>query len=69
MLATYPYVPIADRLRIGVAVTSYGEDLLFGITTDRDSTHDADVLVAGLRSGFDDLLAVASSRRPRQESR
>ncbi|WP_309647804.1 wax ester/triacylglycerol synthase family O-acyltransferase [Nocardioides sp.] len=69
MLATYPYVPIADRLRIGVAVTSYGEDLLLGITTDRDSTHDADVLLAGLRSGFDDLLAVASSRRPRQESR
>ncbi|GEP40630.1 diacylglycerol O-acyltransferase [Nocardioides psychrotolerans] len=69
MIATYPYVPIADRLRIGVAVTSYGEHLFFGVTTDRDSTPDADVLVDGLQSGFADLLAVASSRRPRKESR
>lgn len=69
MLAPYPYVPIADRLRIGVAITSYGEHLFFGITTDRDSTPDADVLIAGLESGFADLIAVARSRRRGEESR
>jgi len=54
--ATYPYVPIADRLRIGFAVTSYEGRLLFGITADRDSTPDAEVLVRGLDAGFAELL-------------
>lgn len=64
MIATYPYVPIADRLRIGIAVTSYGNELFLGVTTDQDSTPDADVLMAGLESGFADLLALAGSEQP-----
>lgn len=69
MIATYPYVPIADRLRTGIAVTSYGDQLYFGVTTDRESVGDADVLVAGLESGFASLLAVAGSRRRRKVAR
>ncbi|MGN6246106.1 MAG: WS/DGAT/MGAT family O-acyltransferase [Motilibacteraceae bacterium] len=55
MLATYPYVPIADRLRTGVAVTSYADALAFGVTADRDSVPDVDVLLRGLLAGVDEL--------------
>jgi diacylglycerol O-acyltransferase len=52
MLAAYPYVPIADRLRTGIAVTSYAGSLLFGITADWRSTPDVDVLRDALLDGF-----------------
>lgn len=61
LLATYPYVPIADRLRSGIAVTSYDGRLLFGVTTDRDSTPDAHVLVDAITTGFTDLAAIAGA--------
>lgn len=63
LLAPYPYVPIADRLRSGIAVTSYGDRLLFGVTTDRDSMPDAHVLVDGITRGFDDLADLAEVAR------
>ncbi|MGA5302509.1 wax ester/triacylglycerol synthase family O-acyltransferase [Nucisporomicrobium flavum] len=37
-----PYVPIAERLRIGVAVFTYGGQAAFGITTDFASVPEAD---------------------------
>ncbi|MGN6330234.1 MAG: WS/DGAT/MGAT family O-acyltransferase [Motilibacteraceae bacterium] len=55
MLATYPYVPIADRLRTGVAVTSYDDALAFGVTADRDRVPDVDVLLQGLLAAVDEL--------------
>ena len=63
MLAAYPYVPIADRLRTGIAVTSYGDQLLFGITADRQTAPDIDVLRDGLLSGFTALADRAEQRR------
>ena len=39
-LEHYPYVPIADRVRTGIALTSYERQLFFGITADRDSMPD-----------------------------
>jgi diacylglycerol O-acyltransferase len=59
LLAPYPYVPIADRLRTGIAVTSYDDRLLFGVTTDRESMPDAQVLLDGIGRGFADLAALA----------
>lgn len=55
MLATYPYVPLGDRVRVGVAVTSYEGRLLFGVTADAASSRDVDVFVAGLEEGFREL--------------
>lgn len=52
----YPYVPIADRLRTGVAVSSYEGTLYFGITADRDSTPDLGVLTAGIEDGMRELV-------------
>lgn len=59
MLVTYPQVPIADRIRVGVAVTSYDGDLAFGITADASSTPDVDVFVDGLKEGFAELRDAA----------
>jgi len=55
----YPYVPIADRLRIGVAISSYEGILYFGITADRDSTPDLGVLTAGIEDGLRELVKAA----------
>lgn len=51
----YPYVPIADRIRIGVAALSYDGSLFLGVTADRDSTPDIDTFATGLRAGLDEL--------------
>ena len=61
MVATFPYVPIGDRLRSGVAITTYDGRLLLGVTTDRDSMPDADVLVDGITAGFAELAALAAA--------
>lgn len=60
MIALYPYVPIAERIRIGVAVTSYADRLHFGITCDRASVPDVDVFVTAMADGLADLVKVAA---------
>ena len=54
-----PYVPIADRVRIGVAIFSYRDTLTFGITGDYDTTPDLQVLADGISSSMVELLSVA----------
>ena len=49
-----PYVPIADRVCIGVAMFSYCGVLTFGVTSDLDVT-DLDVLVEGIEAGWWEL--------------
>jgi diacylglycerol O-acyltransferase len=56
LLANFPYVPIADRVRIGIAVTSYDGRLFFGVTADRDSVPDIDVVVAGIEGALTELV-------------
>ncbi len=65
MVALYPYVPIADRIRIGVAITSYDGMLNFGITCDRDSVPDAGVLTEGMTAGLAELAKLAAESGPR----
>jgi len=55
----YPYVPIADRVRVGVAITSYDGVLAFGVTADEDSTPDLQVLLDAIGTELDDLVALA----------
>jgi diacylglycerol O-acyltransferase / wax synthase len=43
-----PIPPIALRLRTGVAVLSYANDLVFGITADYDAAGDVDELAKGI---------------------
>jgi diacylglycerol O-acyltransferase len=59
LLEHYPYVPIADRLRTGIAVTSYDGRLYLGVTADRQSVPDVDELVRGIDAGFAALIDTA----------
>jgi diacylglycerol O-acyltransferase / wax synthase len=43
-----PIPPIALRLRTGVAILSYANDLVFGITADYDAASDVDELAKGI---------------------
>ena len=54
-----PYVPIADRVRIGVAMFSYRGTLTFGLTGDLDDRQGVHVLADGARDAMDELLAAA----------
>ncbi len=64
LLELYPYVPIADRIRIGVAMTSYNRVLTFGITADAASTPDLAVLTAGITDGMRELVEAARGVNP-----
>jgi WS/DGAT/MGAT family acyltransferase len=56
----HPFVPIADRVRIGIAMFSYDGRLTFGITGDYDTVPDIEVLASGITSSMKDLLAAAT---------
>lgn len=60
LLAVFPYVPIADRVRIGVATTSYEGAITFGLTADYATTPDIEVLCAGIEEGMRELVKLAS---------
>ncbi|MHB8440327.1 MAG: WS/DGAT domain-containing protein, partial [Acidimicrobiales bacterium] len=57
MLEAYPYVPLAGQVRIGVAIFSYDGKVTFGVTGDRDTTPDLDVLCRGIEAGMSEMLA------------
>jgi diacylglycerol O-acyltransferase len=52
-----PIPPIALQLRTGIAIVSYADDLVFGITADYDATPDVDELARGIEQGVARLLA------------
>lgn len=56
-----PYVPIADRVRISIAMLSYHGDLTFGVTSDLESTPDIDVLITGIRTALAELVLAAQA--------
>lgn len=60
-IAVMPVPPIAMRLRTGVAILSYADDLFFGILADFDTVPDVDELARGMELAVARL--VASSRR------
>jgi WS/DGAT/MGAT family acyltransferase len=59
MLRAYPYVPLAGQVRIGVAIFSYDGQVTFGVTADRDTTPDLDVLLHGIERGMSELRSLA----------
>jgi diacylglycerol O-acyltransferase / wax synthase len=54
-----PIPPIALRLRTGVAVLSYTDDLVFGITADYDAAPDVEQLAAGIEKAVARLEALS----------
>jgi hypothetical protein len=59
MTEAYPYVPIADNIRIGIAVFSYLDTFSFGITADYSAVpeSDLDILTDGITRGLAELRA------------
>jgi WS/DGAT/MGAT family acyltransferase len=55
-----PYVPIADRVRTGVAIFSYRSALTFGVTADYRAVPDVDVLAGGISRALAELVQAAA---------
>jgi diacylglycerol O-acyltransferase len=55
-----PYVPIADRVRIGIAMFTYRDTLTFGITGDYDTAPDLQVLADGIAESMAELVRDAA---------
>jgi diacylglycerol O-acyltransferase len=62
MLEAYPYVPLANSVRIGVAIFSYNGNLGFGVTGDFDTAPDIDVLCRGIEDGLAELVSAAGAK-------
>ena len=54
-----PIPPIALQLRTGIAIVSYADELVFGITADYDATPDVDELARGIEQAR--LVALSQS--------
>ncbi|SRR5712691_9813817 len=55
MMQAHPFVPIADNVKIAIAIFSYLGQLSFGITADSSAAPDLDILVRGIRRGLAEL--------------
>ena len=60
VLELLPVPPIALQVRTGVAMVSYADAFVFGITADYDTAPDIDALAAGIEKG----VARAGRGRP-----
>jgi hypothetical protein len=65
VLEVLPVPPIALQLRTGIAMVSYADSFVFGITADHDTAPDIDLLAAGIEQGIAQLSAVSRTRRPK----
>lgn len=59
MVEVLPLVPLAARHTVGIAVISYNGEVVLGLSADRDTTPDLDVLVAGIEDGLAELRLLA----------
>jgi len=59
MLEILPYVPIAVRLRTGIAILTYCDQVVFGITADYDSAPEIGLLAAAIDRGLAELVDAA----------
>jgi diacylglycerol O-acyltransferase len=56
MLEMLPYVPIAVRLRIGVSVLTYCDQIAIGVTSDYGSAPEAGALARAIEDGIAELV-------------
>ncbi|MGZ5390560.1 MAG: WS/DGAT/MGAT family O-acyltransferase [Mycobacterium sp.] len=58
VLRVFPISPIALQLRTGIAIVSYADELVFGITADYDATPDVDEMARGIEQAVAELVAL-----------
>jgi WS/DGAT/MGAT family acyltransferase len=59
MLDYFPFVPLSQGVRTGVAILSYNGKVTFGVTGDWDTVPDLGVLAKGIEAGMQELLDLA----------
>jgi diacylglycerol O-acyltransferase / wax synthase len=62
VLEILPIPPIALQLRTGIAMLSYADKFVFGITADYDAAPDIDALATGIENGVARLVEAARAR-------
>lgn len=67
VLEILPVPPIALQLRTGIAMLSYADTFIFGITADYDTAPDIEALAAGIENGVAQL--VKASRKQARAAR
>ncbi len=63
VLEVLPVSPIALQLRTGIAMVSYADRFIFGITGDHDAAPDVDELATGIEHAVARLAAISRMRR------
>lgn len=69
VLEILPVPPIALQLRTGVAMVSYADNFVFGITADYETAPDISALAAGIEQGVARLVEVSRAHRKRGSGR
>ncbi|BCI87371.1 hypothetical protein NIIDMKKI_25770 [Mycobacterium kansasii] len=69
VLEMLPIPPIALQLRTGVAMVSYADNFVFGITADYDTAPDIEALAAGIEDGVARLLEISRAGRSKRGSK
>lgn len=67
-LEILPIPPIALQLRTGIAMVSYAENFVFGITADYDAAPDIEALARGIEDGVERLMRAASRSHRRKHA-
>jgi diacylglycerol O-acyltransferase len=65
ILEILPYVPIAIRMRTGIAALSYCDQLTFGLTLDYDSAPEVDLIGGAIAHSLAELLDAARAEGAR----
>ncbi|ASL15171.1 WS/DGAT/MGAT family O-acyltransferase [Mycobacterium intracellulare] len=63
VLEVLPIPPIALQLRTGIAMLTYADQFVFGITADYDTAPDIEALAAGVENGVARLLTASRTHR------
>ena len=61
MLELFPYIPLAQTVRISIGILSYDGHLTIGVTGDYDAVPDIDVLCAAIESSLAELVGTATT--------
>lgn len=68
VLEILPIPPIALNVRTAVAMLSYADQFIFGITADYDTAPDIDALAAGIADGVAHLVEASATHRGKARS-
>jgi hypothetical protein len=68
VLEILPVPPIALQLRTGIAMLSYADRFVFGITADYDTAPDIEALAAGIQEGVATLVEASRATRRKRVS-